>query len=150
MNDTYEMMYILRPDLVEEQVSQTVSQFKQRLSDLGGHRIEVRNWGKRRLAYEINKHLDGVYVQMNYIGDGSQVAPLERDMRFSEEVIRYLTLKLEEDAAASAPSEFEDVTLSAPTEAVSPGEANGQTPGVTPPTPPSAPQTAGFSQRKSH
>jgi small subunit ribosomal protein S6 len=49
--------------------------------------------GKRRLAYPIAKHREGIYVQLNHNGDGQQVAPLERAMRLSEDVIRYLTVK---------------------------------------------------------
>jgi small subunit ribosomal protein S6 len=49
--------------------------------------------GKRRLAYPIAKHREGIYVQLNHNGDGQQVATLERAMRLSEDVIRYLTVK---------------------------------------------------------
>ena len=51
--------------------------------------------GKRRLAYNIGKHREGIYIQLNYSGDGKQVGPLEKAMRLSEDVIRYLTVKYE-------------------------------------------------------
>jgi small subunit ribosomal protein S6 len=95
MADSYEMMYILRPDLSEEQVQQEVTKYKDFLADYNTQNLEVKILGKRRLAYPIKKHLDGVYVQMNYEGDGKQVAPIERAMRLSDEVIRYLTLKID-------------------------------------------------------
>jgi len=88
-------MYILRPDLGEEQVEQAVTKYQNFLKDQGADNIEIQNRGKRRLAYEIGKHRDGIYIQMNYTGAGSAVAPLERSMRLSEEVIRYLTIKQE-------------------------------------------------------
>jgi small subunit ribosomal protein S6 len=95
MQIVYETMYILRPDLGEEQVEQAVTKYQNFLKDQGADNIEIQNRGKRRLAYEIGKHRDGIYIQMNYTGAGSAVAPLERSMRLSEEVIRYLTIKQE-------------------------------------------------------
>ncbi|CEJ43362.1 30S ribosomal protein S6 [Umezakia ovalisporum] len=93
MSIVYETIYILRPDLGDEQVEQAITRYKNLLTELGGENIEVQNRGKRRLAYEIKKHRDGIYIQMNYTGKGSAVAPVERAMRLSEEVIRYLTIK---------------------------------------------------------
>lgn len=104
MADSYEMMYILRPDLSEEQVQQEVAKYKDFLGNYNTENLEVKILGKRRLAYPIKKHLDGFYVQMNYKGDGKQVAPLERAMRLSEQVIRYLTLKIDNPSAV-VPSE---------------------------------------------
>jgi small subunit ribosomal protein S6 len=95
MQIVYETMYILRPDLGEEQVELAVTKYQNFLKDQGADNIEIQNRGKRRLAYEIGKHRDGIYIQMNYTGAGSAVAPLERSMRLSEEVIRYLTIKQE-------------------------------------------------------
>lgn len=95
MQTVYETMYILRPDLGEEQVSQVVSKYQTFLQEQGADQIEIQNRGKRRLAYEIGKHREGVYIQMNYQGPGTAIAPMERSMRLSEEVIRYLTIKQE-------------------------------------------------------
>jgi len=86
-------MYILRPDLTDEQVEQAVAKYENLLREQGSDNIQIQNRGKRRLAYEINRHRDGIYIQMNYTGPGNAIAPLERAMRLSEEVIRYLTLK---------------------------------------------------------
>ena len=103
MATAYETMYILRPDLIEEQVVQNISKYENLIKENGGEEIQIQNRGKRRLAYEINKHRDGIYVQMNYKANGSVIAPMERAMRLSEEVIRYLTIKqelVEQSAAA--------------------------------------------------
>jgi len=94
MSQYYETMYILRPDLNDEQVQQNVNKYKEFLTENGAYDLEIKLLGKRRLAYLIKKYLDGIYVQMNYQGNGSHVAPMERMMRLSEDVIRYLTLKL--------------------------------------------------------
>jgi small subunit ribosomal protein S6 len=95
MTTVYETMYILRPDLGDEQVEQTVSKYQNLLTEQGAQNLEVQNRGKRRLAYEINKHRDGIYIQFNYTGPASAIAIFERSMRLSEEVIRYLTIKQE-------------------------------------------------------
>lgn len=91
----YEMMYILRPDLSEEQIAQETTKYSEMLAANGAAELEVQVRGKRRLAYPIRKHLDGVYVQVNYQADGDQVAPVERAMRLSDDVLRYLTMKLD-------------------------------------------------------
>ncbi|MBE9008363.1 30S ribosomal protein S6 [Fortiea sp. LEGE XX443] len=91
----YETMYILRPDLNDEQVDQAIAKYQTLIQEQGAENIEIQNRGKRRLAYEIKKQRDGIYIQMNYTGPGNLIAPLERAMRLSEEVIRYLTIKQE-------------------------------------------------------
>ncbi|MDB9375067.1 30S ribosomal protein S6 [Nodularia sphaerocarpa] len=104
MSIVYETIYILRPDLGDEQVEQAISKYQKLLTDHGSENIKIQNRGKRRLAYEIKKHRDGIYVQMDYSGPGSAIAPMERAMRLSEEVIRYLTIKqdLPEEVAEEA------------------------------------------------
>ena len=94
MSNNYEMMYILRPDLSEEKVRESVGKYQSFIAERGAENIQIQNRGKRRLAYPIKKFLDGIYIQMNYQADGTQIAPLERAMRLGEEVIRYMTLKV--------------------------------------------------------
>jgi small subunit ribosomal protein S6 len=93
MTTVYETMYILRPDLGDEQVVQQIAKYENLIREHGAENIEIQNRGKRRLAYEIQKHRDGVYVQLNYTGPGTVIAIMERAMRLSEEVIRYMTVK---------------------------------------------------------
>ena len=103
MNQSYEMMYILRPDLTEEQVEQETNRYRELLNEYNVEDLQIQNLGRRRLAYEIGKHQDGIYVQMNYTGNGKQVAPLERAMRLSDEVIRYLTIKRPSPSQSAEP-----------------------------------------------
>ncbi len=105
MSQLYETMYILRPDLGEEVVGQAIEKYRSILQDNGAEILETQHRGKRRLAYEINRHREGVYVQMNYTCNGSQIAALERAMRLSDEVIRYLTVKQEPPKAAKEAAE---------------------------------------------
>ncbi|WP_446374826.1 30S ribosomal protein S6 [Coleofasciculus sp. E2-BRE-01] len=95
MSDSYEMMYILRPDMSEEQVNQAVTKYKDLLQEQGGEEIDIQHRGKRRLAYPIDRHREGVYIQMNYKAPPTHVAQIQRAMRYGDEVIRYLTLKQE-------------------------------------------------------
>lgn len=95
MSDKYEIMYILRPDLSDEQAEESIQRYRGIIETNGATEIEIQQRGKRRLAYQIGKHRDGIYVQVNFTGSGKEIAPMERAMRLSEDVIRYLSLKLE-------------------------------------------------------
>lgn len=96
----YETMYILRPDLGEELVDRAIEKYQALLREQGADDLETQHRGKRRLAYEIDRQREGVYVQMNYSAPGTAVAVLERSMRLSDEVIRYMTIKPEAVAVA--------------------------------------------------
>lgn len=100
----YETMYILRPDLIDEQVDVAIARYRDLLEEQGGQNIQIQNLGKRRLAYEIDEHREGVYVQMNYTGPGNQIAVLERAMRLGDDVIRYLTTKQPASPVEMAPA----------------------------------------------
>jgi len=105
MTNLYETMYILRPDLGDEAVDQAIQKYQAILRENGAEIVETQHRGKRRLAYEIDKQREGIYIQMNYQGDGKQVAPMERAMRLSDEVIRYLTVRQEEKGVTQAAEE---------------------------------------------
>jgi small subunit ribosomal protein S6 len=105
VSNFYELMYILRPDLNEEQVNGAVDKYKQLLEANGASEIAIQTKGKKRLAYPIKKNRDGYYVQVNYISAGKEVAVVERAMRLSEEVIRYLTIKMDPPKAVVAEAE---------------------------------------------
>ena len=89
----YETMYILRPDIPEEEVDSHLKKYSEILEKSETEVLDSQMRGKRRLAYPIAKHKEGIYVQLSHQGDGQQVAILERAMRLSEDVIRYLTVK---------------------------------------------------------
>ena len=95
MSTAYETMYILRPDISEDQVNQSIAKYQDILKENGVEDLDTQHRGKRRLAYEINKIRDGIYIQMNYNGTGPAVNAMERAMRLSDEVIRYMTVKQE-------------------------------------------------------
>ncbi len=101
MKTQYETMYILRPDIGDEAVDSAISRYQDMLTESGAEDLETQHRGKRRLAYEINRYREGIYIQMNYQAPGTAIAPMERAMRLSEEVIRYLTIRFEEPSEES-------------------------------------------------
>ena len=102
MSQLYETMYILRPDIGDEAVDAAIQKYQAILTENGVENIETQHRGKRRLAYEIDRQREGIYVQMNYQAKGNEVAPMERAMRLSTEVIRYLTVKQDAPKAVEA------------------------------------------------
>ena len=91
----YETMYILRPDIAEDDVNNHIDKYNKLLEELGGTILDSQMRGKRRLAYQIAKHREGIYVQLSHQGDGQHIFKIEKAMRLSEDVIRYLTVKQE-------------------------------------------------------
>lgn len=94
MNRLYETMYIIRPDVAEPDLEMVINKYQALLQEnqQEGDYIIVQNRGKRRMEYKINKHREGIYVQMNYSGAPTIVANLEKMMRLDEMVLRFLTL----------------------------------------------------------
>lgn len=88
----YEVMYIIRPDVEQEAVQAVVEKF-QGIIQNGGEITKHDVLGKRRLAYEINKLREGVYVLVNFTATPDVVNELERILKISDEVIRYLITK---------------------------------------------------------
>jgi small subunit ribosomal protein S6 len=102
MKRAYETMYILRPDFGEEMTEQTITKYQDILKENGVESIDTQHRGKRRLAYEIDRHKEGVYIQMNYDAEYSAVAAMEKDMRFNDNVIRFLTIRPDDSSVAPA------------------------------------------------
>ena len=91
----YETMYILRPDIAEDEVTNHIDKYNKLLEEFGGKILDSQMRGKRRLAYQIAKHREGIYVQLSHQGDGQHIFKIEKAMRLAEDVIRYLTVKQE-------------------------------------------------------
>ena len=89
----YETMYILRPDIAEDEVIQHIEKYNKLLESMGGKILDSQMRGKRRLAYPIAKNREGIYVQLSHQGDGQHIAKIEKAMRLSDDVIRYMTIK---------------------------------------------------------
>ncbi|MCI0183298.1 MAG: 30S ribosomal protein S6 [Acidibacillus sp.] len=92
----YETLYILRPDMETEKTQELVERFKGVVTNHEGELGEVNEWGKRRLAYEIDDFREGYYVLMKYQAATDFTKELERLFKISDDVIRYMTLRIEE------------------------------------------------------
>ena len=107
MNDQqtyYETMYILRPDIAEDEVTNHIDKYNKLLEEFGGTILDSQMRGKRRLAYQIAKHREGIYVQLSHQGDGQHIFKIEKAMRLGEDVIRYMTVKQEGPLPTPRPS----------------------------------------------
>ena len=90
---SYEMLYILKPDVTEATNLDLVNYYSSLIKVKGGKNISVEHRGRRHLSYNILHYYDGIYVQLNYYGNGELVKVIEKHMRLNDNVLRYLTLK---------------------------------------------------------
>ncbi len=99
----YESTFIARPDISSQQVDGLAEQFREILTDAGGAVAKTEYWGLRSLAYRIKKNRKGHYYFMNIDAPAEAIAAMERTMRINEDVIRYLTVRVEEHDPNPAP-----------------------------------------------
>ena len=96
MNRTYELMFIVRPDMVDEDLNKLVSTLESSVAS-GHGTVKSEVWGKRRLAYKVGKFNDGIFVLLLLEGTGAMVHELERRLRVTEPVIKFLTVRTDEE-----------------------------------------------------
>jgi small subunit ribosomal protein S6 len=97
MNRTYELMFIVRPDMADEDLDKLISNLESTVASAAGTVKNVERMGKRRLAYMVRKFREGVYILMTIEGAGSVVHELERRLRVTEPVIKFLTVRIDEE-----------------------------------------------------
>lgn len=88
----YETVVILKEDLDEETIENTLMELQQIVKDHDGEMSEVEVWGKRRLAYEINDYLNGFYSILKYQGQATTINELDRILKIRDDVLRHLTV----------------------------------------------------------
>jgi small subunit ribosomal protein S6 len=86
-------MYVLTPELDEAGVEEATARVSTMLTNRGGEITNVDSWGRRRLAYPIENHLEGVYSLVRLKLDPTSIAAIERDFRLNESVIRHLLIR---------------------------------------------------------
>ncbi len=101
----YESVLIARQDLGTSQVNSLVDNLKEIVNAQGGEVVRVDNWGLKNLAYRIKKNRKGYYVLLNISAPAQAIAEYERVMRVNEDIIRYMTVKVEEFSEVSANSD---------------------------------------------
>jgi len=97
MNRTYEIMFIVRPDVEEAELDKLIEGFSANVTHGGGEVKSVEKMGRRRLAYTVRKFNDGFYVLMNVAAQGSLITEIERRLRVSEQVIKFITVRMDEE-----------------------------------------------------
>ncbi len=97
MERFYEVMFIVRPDILEEDLDKLVSGFESTITAGGGAIRSIEKLGRRKLAYTVRKFNDGNYVLLTIDADGPLVLELERRLRVSEPVIKFLTVRMDEE-----------------------------------------------------
>ena len=96
MNRNYELMFIVRPDMVDEDLNKLISTLESSVASAGGTtKSEV--WGKRRLAYKVGRFNDGIFVLMMIDASGAVVHEVERRLRVTEPVIKFLTVRTDKE-----------------------------------------------------
>lgn len=94
---TYEIVFIINPDADEAEVMRLTEAIQKIITDQGGIVTKTEMMGRRQLAYEINHKRDGVYVLLEVEGSGAEIAELERRMRVNDRILRYMTIRVDED-----------------------------------------------------
>ncbi len=96
MKRKYEIGFIINPEATEEDVKKVVDNVSQIIKKDKGIVENVDEWGRKKLAYPIKKHSDGIYVFINTEGEGSTYAKVERRSKLSEQVLRFIILRLDD------------------------------------------------------
>jgi small subunit ribosomal protein S6 len=96
MNRSYELMFIVRPDMVEEDLNKLISTLESSVTSAGGT-AKAEVWGKRRLAYKVSKFNEGIFVLFMMEGEGAIVHEVERRLRVTEQVIKFITVRTDEE-----------------------------------------------------
>ena len=94
---TYEVVFIVDPDAADDEVTRLSEHLQNTVVDQGGTITKIENMGRRQLAYHIGRKTEGVYMLFEVEGSGREIAELERRMRVSDQVLRYLTVRVDED-----------------------------------------------------
>lgn len=92
----YELIFIVQPDLSEEEVKTVSEKYLQIISAQKGSVIKTEDWGKRRLAYDINKQSKGTYVLVDFYGPGSMIREIERNLKIDDKILKFLTVKVKD------------------------------------------------------
>jgi small subunit ribosomal protein S6 len=99
----YELIYIIDTEVDEEARKQLIARYSELIEQNGGTVEKVEEWGKRRLAYEIDYKTEGYYVLLNYTASPEVPREIERNLEISDHILRYLTVRVEEKVSKIKP-----------------------------------------------
>lgn len=100
-NRTYEVMYIVDPETADDAIGTLNDSLTKVIEGEGGTVVRRDDMGRRRMAYEINKKKEGYYVLFEIEGSGQEIAELERRMRVNDAIMRFVTVRVDEDRKAA-------------------------------------------------
>ena len=92
----YEELFIIKPDAPEEEADQLIEQLRVQLTSAGATVDKIDKWGKRRLAYRVDKYREGSYVLIQFTAEPESVHELERRLRVSDMVLKFITVRIDE------------------------------------------------------
>lgn len=92
----YELMYIVKPELDEEQLTGVIEKFANLIAANGGEVVSTDKWGKRRLAYEIKDYREGVYILVNFKGEAGTAQELDRVLKITDDILRFMIINKDE------------------------------------------------------
>ena len=98
----YETIFILHPESGTAVIDKVAGRCQEVISRLDGKLLRAENWGNRRLAYPVKKNPKGIYIYLRYLGYQNMVHELERNLRMLDTVVKYLTVKVDEDVDPEA------------------------------------------------
>ena len=96
MKRTYEELFIIRPDATDEEIDPLVEQLTNTIASKGGNVDKSEKWGIRKLAYRVKKHNEGNYVLLHFNADPDAVSELERRLRVSDLVLKFITVRVDQ------------------------------------------------------
>jgi small subunit ribosomal protein S6 len=99
----YELMLILRPDVADDKAQAVIDRTTRMVSTGGGQIVKVAPWGRRRLAYQIDRYREGSYHIVLFEAPAEVIAEVERGLQITEEVLRHLVTRVERPAKAARP-----------------------------------------------
>ena len=114
MSRMYETIYIVKPDLADDDGKSLTAKVQEIIANLKGDLKKLEDWGVRKLAYPIDKVNRGRYMYLRFDGDSSLIAELERRLRLDDRVVRYQSVKLEKEVVAAPAAKQAEAEVAAP------------------------------------
>ncbi len=107
----YELMLVLRPDAPEDRIQTLLDKTTRQITDSGGQIVKAAPWGRRRLAYQIDRYREGSYHILHFDAPADAIVELERTLLITEEVLRHLVVRVDRPVRASGGAKVEDGDL---------------------------------------
>lgn len=107
----YETIYVLKPDLEDTKIVEVAEKLRGVVESTGGKSLKIHNWGKKKLAFEVDKIQKGMYIRHHYLGQPQVVPQYERVLKLMDEALLYQTIKLATDVDPESCQAEEDILL---------------------------------------